>query len=348
MFAVQCALLKGFGGVYTSLFHYARMFERNDVHAVCLYRGPGADELRAGGLDVIEAPAIMTSPFFPLSPDLPRLREEIRKRGEPDFFMAHSDLSMRPLHRMFPNAVQTTRCHSDNTKHKRGAELVVTLNAAQQELVEKALPGQRVCLFGNPFVPPADERGPRADTPPNGRVRFNFMGRLEQVKDPMTLLRSVAAATLPANTEVRFFGAGSLEQMLRESASLIPLKIEFAGWINEPFAQFDRDDVLVLLSDWESYSWAVREALHFNVPVIASDIFVHRDALEGGAFGDLFPVGDAHVLAVLLEQAIANPDVLRAKAAAGGAALEARYGAKAFWTKFSAELNAIRANRAHV
>jgi glycosyltransferase involved in cell wall biosynthesis len=348
MFAVQCALLKGFGGVYTSLFHYARMFDRNGVRSVCLYRGPGADALRAGGLDVIEAPAIMTSPFFPLSPELSRLRGEILKRSEPDFFMAHSDLSMRPLHRMFPNAVQTTRCHSDNTKHKRGAELVVTLNSAQQELVEKALPGQRVRLFGNPFVPPAGEHRPSTEGAPNGRVRFNFMGRLEQVKDPATLLRAIATATLPTNIEVRFFGTGSLEPKLREAASLTPLEIEFAGWINEPFSQFDRGDILVLLSDWESYSWVVREALHFSVPVIASDIFVHRDALDGGAFGDLFPVGDAKTLARLLEQAIANPDGLRAKAIAGGAALEARYGAKAFWAKFSAELDTIRAKHAQV
>jgi glycosyltransferase involved in cell wall biosynthesis len=348
MFAIQCALLKGFGGVYTSLFHYARMFEQNGVRSVCLYRGPGADALRAAGLDVIEAPPIMTSPLFALSPGLPRLRAEIRKRGEPDFFMAHSDLSMRPLHRMFPNAVQTTRCHSDNTKHKRAADLVVTLNSAQQDLVEKALPGQRVRLFGNPFAPPPNERTPSAAAPANGRVRFNFMGRLEQVKDPMTLLRAVAVARLAANTEVRFFGTGSLEPALREAAALIPLAIEFAGWVKEPFAQFDRNDVLVLMSDWESYSWVVREALHFHVPVIASDIFVHGDALDGGAFGDLFPVGDAQALAPLLEQASANQDVLRAKAAAGGDALEARYGAKAFWAKFSAELDAIRASRVSV
>ena len=104
----------------------------------------------------------------------------------------------------------------------------------------------------------------------------------------------------------------------------------------------------MLLSDWESYSWVVRETLFFNVPVIASDIFVHRDALDGGAFGDLFAVGDAQALTPLLERAAANQETLRAKATAGGAALEARYGAKAFWTKFSAELDAIRAERARV
>jgi glycosyltransferase involved in cell wall biosynthesis len=345
MFAVQCALLKGLGGVYTSLFHYARMFEQNGVRSVCLYRGPGADALRAGGLDVIDAPAILTSPFFPLSPDLARLRDEIAKRGDPDFFMAHSDLSMRPLHRMFPDAIQTTRCHSDNTKHKRGADLVVTLNSAQQELVQQALPRQRVRLFGNPFAPPVNEQGPSAEQGPNSRVRFNFMGRLEQVKDPMTLLRAVAGATLPANVEVRFFGTGSLETELRQAASLIPLRIAFEGWVEGPFARFDRGDVLVLLSEWESYSWVVREALHFGVPTIASNIFVHRDALDDGAFGDLFPVADASALARLLEQACAASEALRAKAEAGGAALEARYGAKAFWAKFSAELDAIRADR---
>ena len=87
MFAVQVAVMKGRGGVFTSLFHYARMWEQVGVKSVCVYRGPVGDQLRAGGVDVIEAPPTLTSPLFAFTPDFGRLRAQIRERGgdpEPD------------------------------------------------------------------------------------------------------------------------------------------------------------------------------------------------------------------------------------------------------------------------
>src|SRR5690606_8482159 len=177
MFAVQVAEMKGRGGVFTSLFHYARLFDAVGVRSVCLYSGPAAQPLREAGIDVIEAPRSLTSPLFPLLPDFVRIRREIRARGgDPDFIMAHSDLTMTSLKRMFPRTVMMTRCHSDNFKHKARADLVVTLNEDQQARAQAALPRTRVRLFGNPFVP--DPREPRPSAKESGRIRFNFLGRV--------------------------------------------------------------------------------------------------------------------------------------------------------------------------
>jgi hypothetical protein len=72
---------------------------------------------------------------------------------------------------------------------------------------------------------------------------------------------------------------------------------------------------------------------------------VHRDVLGEGAYGLLFPVGDAEALKALLERASGRPDELRAKADAGRDALMARYGAVPFWQALSAEIATIRGER---
>jgi hypothetical protein len=144
MFAMQVAVLKGQGGVLTSLFHYARMWDSLGVASVCLYRGPSAGPLRAAGVNVIDAPPGLTSPLFGLTPYLGRLRREIRAAGggaEPDCVMVHSDLALRAVRRLFPAAVIMTRCHTDKTTRKRNADIVVTLNPEQHERVTRELVG---------------------------------------------------------------------------------------------------------------------------------------------------------------------------------------------------------------
>lgn len=344
MFAVQVAIMKGRGGVFTSLLHYARLFEAAGVRSVCLYAGPAAQPLLDAGLDVIETPRSITSPIFPLSPEFGRVRREIRAHGgDPDFIMAHSDLAMPALRRMFPRAVMMTRCHSDNFKHKARADLVVTLNEDQQKRAQAALPRTRVRMLGNPFVPDPNEPGPSAGE--SGRIRFNFLGRVEQVKDPLTLVRAFAKASLPADAELRIIGAGSQEADVSAAAAVVAKPIHMTGWLSAPFSHFDRSDVLVLPSEWESYSWVIREALHHGVPVIASDIFVHREALGGGAYGLLVPVGDEDALAAALERAAADVAAMRTKASKGRDDLMANYGAQAFWTRLSAEITDIQRAR---
>ena len=211
---------------------------------------------------------------------------------------------------------------------------------------QAALPRTRVRMFGNPFVPPANEPGPSVNDGPDGRIRINFLGRVEQVKDPLTLVKAFNSADLPANTSLRVIGAGSQDADVRAATASSARAVEIAGWMSQPFSHFDRGDILVLPSEWESYSWVIREALHHGVPVIASDIYVHREALGDVACGALFPVGDVAALTATLENTVRNIDSARAASASGQAALIANYGAKAFWTKMSDEITAIRGARA--
>lgn len=347
MFVLQAALVKGPGGIATAVAHYDRMFKRVGVPSAMIFRGPSAPSFRAAGMDLIEPPPLLARPWAANLPLPDGLRQAVRTRAgkEQLVILVHSDLALARLAHLFPDAVIVAPCHSDKTKHKSGADIVVTLNRAQHLRVAEALPLVRVRELGNPFVPDPAAATPIGAAPPGRAPRLNFVGRFESFKDPLTLVDAFSNAKLPDGVELRVIGEGRLHQELHDAAARSSRKIEFAGWRPAPFAEFDAGDVLVLPSLWESYSYVIREALNLGVPVIASDIEVHRDALAGGEFGVLFPAGDRAALASALEQAIANVPQLREKAAKGGDALRTRYGAEAFWKALRTEIDSVLAER---
>ncbi|HYD86066.1 MAG TPA: glycosyltransferase [Vitreimonas sp.] len=342
MFVLQSAVVKGRGGIATAVAHYERMFRAVGVRSAVLFSGPSIDALREQGVDVIAASKLLTSPIAAALPLLPSLRREVlaRAAGAPIVAIVHSDLTLPALQRLFPEARFVTPCHSDKFKHKKAADLVVTLNAAQHEAARAALTRPRIAQLGNPYV--------AAPPPPlreDGAPRLNFVARFIPTKDPQALLR--AAALMSPPPPLRFFGDGELAGDLRAAAQSAGLAVEFAGWRSAPFADFHRNDILVLPSHWEGLPYLLQEALDHGVPTIASDIPGSRTALGDGAYGALFPLGDDALLARTAAEALANLDALRDRAEKGRAALRERYGAEAFWRALSAELQQV-GERSHV
>ncbi|MGQ0534219.1 MAG: glycosyltransferase family 4 protein [Caulobacteraceae bacterium] len=347
MFVLQIATTKGRGGIVTAMSHYARMFKASGVRHAAIYRGPATEALRAEGIDLVDAPPL-NSPFAPLLSRMGGLLPEIRTRagGEPMLALVHSDLSLSAVRQLWPAAVAAAPCHSDKFKRKREADLVITLNPVQQERAASALAGSRArpVLLGNPYVPtPAEESLLRLAAAP----RLVFCGRFIETKDPMILLK--AAAQMRPAPSLCFIGAGPLEAELRQAASVSTLDVTFPGWLSQPFESFTERDILVSPSSWEGLPYMVQEALSRGVSVIAADNAGNRFALGDGAYGALFPPGDAGALARQMEAALADPDDLRARAAQGRLAVGARYGAAPFWRALSDAVSPLmEAGRVHV
>ncbi len=334
MFVLQVAAVKDRGGIATAIRHYERMFRAVGVRSAVLFSGPESDDLRAGGADIIPAPNLLISPFGRVPGVLAHMARAVVSRAGADqiVIIVHSDRALPALRAHFPNAVLVTPCHTDKTKHKAGADLVVTMNDVQHEAVVAALPRTRVRLLGNPFTPSPSQGAPAGEM--GGAPRFNFLGRFEDGKDPLTLISAFSAAELPQDVTLRMIGAGPMESEVRLAAASAGARITFTGWLADAYAHFDARDVLVLTSRSETYSYVVREALHFGVPVIASDIPVHRAVLENGAFGLLFATGDRRALAAAIATVAADVSEFRRRASYGGGAVRARYGAAPFFAEF--------------
>ncbi|HWR97734.1 MAG TPA: glycosyltransferase family 4 protein, partial [Candidatus Methanoperedens sp.] len=76
-------------------------------------------------------------------------------------------------------------------------------------------------------------------------------------------------------------------------------------------AQLRSADLFVSASRAEGLPGAVIEAMLTGLPVVLSDIGVHREMIEDGTSGRLFPAGDGVALAALIVALLERPGEMR-------------------------------------
>jgi glycosyltransferase involved in cell wall biosynthesis len=149
-----------------------------------------------------------------------------------------------------------------------------------------------------------------------GRIVFAYCGGLSAHKGVHILI--AAFRSLDAhNAELRIYGSSSpqeqeYERMLRSMADQDD-RIEFCGTYQEGEVGyiFQGIDVLIIPSIcYETYSFALHEALASGVPVIVSAIACLDEKIEDSVNGWTFRVGDAADLTSKLKVAISNPQIL--------------------------------------
>src|SRR3984893_15730412 len=149
-----------------------------------------------------------------------------------------------------------------------------------------------------------------------GRIVFAYCGGLSAHKGVHILI--AAFRSLEAdNVELRIYGSSSpheqdYERILRNIAGQDE-RIKFCGTYQEGEIGrvFQSMDVLIIPSVcYETYSFALHEALASGVPVIASAIPCLDEKIEDSVTGWTFRVGDADDLTSKLKLIASNPQIL--------------------------------------
>ncbi|NUO95116.1 MAG: glycosyltransferase family 4 protein [Gemmatimonadaceae bacterium] len=109
----------------------------------------------------------------------------------------------------------------------------------------------------------------------------------------------------------------------------------------------DATDVLVATAHEEAQPLSVLEAQWSGVPVLASDIVAHRDAMPPVSGGALFPLDDAEALARELRALAAAPARRREMAIAGQRFAHGRYDMRRYVAAFTALYEDLLAPAAH-
>jgi glycosyltransferase involved in cell wall biosynthesis len=200
----------------------------------------------------------------------------------------------------------------------KGIFTISRLATAQYEAA--GMPSNKLFPFGY-FVPSESKRDPHVHTTPNSQktgLRLVFVGSLIERKGLATLIEAVRHAQQQgADVQLTVYGPGD------------PGKFDFDGRLicyegRIPFGQTQHYlpafDMLVLPSHYDGWGVVVNEALCAGIPVICSDQVGARVLVETFAAGDVFPRGDAMVLATLLTDLAASPAKLLAMKAACQAA----------------------------
>lgn len=141
-----------------------------------------------------------------------------------------------------------------------------------------------------------------------GPFRFVNVARLSRQKGQDLLLwaLSIARPHLPA-VSLTLVGSGSEEVELRRLSSDLGLDdlVTFAGYCPDPAAYFRSADCFVLSSRWEGFGVVLVEALHFGLPLLASNCdFGPSDIITDRRIGELVDPDSAKAIAEGLRRAV--------------------------------------------
>ena len=213
------------------------------------------------------------------------------------------------------------------------ADCVVTPSAAMRDDLRRfariADDRLRVIPYGVPgqrLVPPE----PR-DRPVGQPLRALWVSHYADHKDLATLFRAVALLRESGREPVELWltldppAAGAqrgqhteMPSAQRDMLAKLNGSVRFLGVLRyeQIWDAYRQADIFVFPSLCESFGHPLVEAMAAGLPVIASDIPVHREICGDSA--QYFPVGDAHALAARLERLSADA-ALRAKMTREGA-----------------------------
>ncbi len=149
-------------------------------------------------------------------------------------------------------------------------------------------------------------------------VRGSFIlaaGRLTAQKGFSSLLDAFAAIA-PAHRHLRLIiiGKGELSERLHAQAVALSIesRVEFAGFLENPYALMSRATVFVLPSLYEGLPNALLEAMACGAPVIASDCPGGvRDVVTDGVNGILVPPADTIALSRALQRMLCDAALRR-------------------------------------
>lgn len=192
--------------------------------------------------------------------------------------------------------------------------VAVSEGVRQDLLATLGLPAHRVATVYNPVVSPALARLSGAPCPhpwlDAGPPVILGIGRLSAQKDFATLIAAFAALLGAEDARLIILGEG--EQRAELEALIARLKLQarvaLPGFVANPYAYLSRARLFVLSSRWEGLPTVLIEALALGVPVVATDCQSGpREILQGGAWGELVPVGQPELLAQAMRRALTAP-----------------------------------------
>ncbi|QMU69200.1 glycosyltransferase family 4 protein [Streptacidiphilus sp. P02-A3a] len=142
---------------------------------------------------------------------------------------------------------------------------------------------------------------------------IGFVGRINEPRKGLPTLLEAMPRIIAGRPGVRLLvaGRGDEEEAVKGAPKEVRDRIEFLGMVSdEQKASLLRSvDVYVAPNTGgESFGIILVEAMSAGAPVLATDLDAFRQVLDGGAAGELFPVGDAAALAEAALGLLGDPD----------------------------------------
>ena len=136
------------------------------------------------------------------------------------------------------------------------------------------------------------------------------IGKLNRNKDFSGLLAAFARLLTVRRARLIVFGEGRQRDRLRSLARRLGIadRVEFSGFVANPYAFLSRADLFVLSSRNDALPTVLIEAMACGCPVVSTDCpYGPREILEDCRYGALVPVGDPEALAAAMDRTLSEP-----------------------------------------
>ena len=148
--------------------------------------------------------------------------------------------------------------------------------------------------------------------PTAGDIHFAFIGRFDDLKDPLVALRAMAILQrrgIPCRLVMAGDGSPEQKHTLQTFVREHRLQhcIEFPGFVSDVSAFLKRIHVLVMPSRGDAFGRVTAEAMAHGRPVIGANACATPELVRDGIDGLIFTLGDAEELADHMQALIENP-----------------------------------------
>lgn len=193
------------------------------------------------------------------------------------------------------------------------------------------------------FHPPMAGRGvlPRSGFVPQHGIVIGTVGRLEQVKDQLTLVRAFAellrlAPAWADLVRLVLVGDGSTRMRLEtETAALgVADKVWITGNRDDVPAMMAAMDIFVLPSVSEGISNTILEAMATGLPVIATRVGGNPELIQEGTTGLLVPPSDPLAMAKAILEYLEAPQLMLQHGEAGRQRVETMFSMQAMVARY--------------
>ncbi len=144
-------------------------------------------------------------------------------------------------------------------------------------------------------------------------TKFVFLGRLEEVKNPIGLLRAFYRLKQEGmSCSLTYIGDGMQKEELHQSIAEYNLEnsVFLLGFLATPYKELVQYDVVVQSSHTEGFSLALVEAMSCSLPVIATPVGGVNQLITEGENGWICSSSDDNHLYEKMKEAIRNKDSL--------------------------------------
>jgi len=202
---------------------------------------------------------------------------------------------------------------------------------------------------------PAQERRdsvPHADFAGPGHFVIGSVGRMQDVKDPLTLARAFARLmeTMPgAERRLRLVMVGDGPLRERVHLALADAGVEQYAWLpgehNDVARMMRGFDLFVLPSLAEGISNTILEAMATGLPVLATAVGGNPELIQAGVTGTLVPRDDPESMARAMRAYAESPELCRRHGIEARGAIERKFGMEAMVNAYMALYDKLLASR---